>query len=374
MKRFRLRGWRIGKVRGVDLKIHFSLVFLLLYVVLVASGQFPHVLQRSGVDAAAVGGGPLVWGIVFAFGLFLSVLIHEFAHVVMAQSMGVKVEGITLMMLGGVSEMEKIPEKPYAEFKVSIVGPLTSFAIAGVLFALRASADAPNVEFFCYWLARVNLILGIFNLLPAFPMDGGRALRSVLAARQGMASATQTAVKVGKGFAWVLGILGFLSFNFLLMLIAIFIYSAANAELVIAVSRGMLTGIKAGEAGIRTVLAREDQTLMEVAEQMLQNRHRVLPVWTSSGTPALVSIENLKQVPRESWRRTLVRDTMEKAARYLDAKEPLDEALPELAASGVLPLRENGNIVGVVRYIDIAELLDLKSLSEQERGARRRAA
>src|SRR4051812_5412808 len=112
MRRFRLNGWRIARIRGVDIKLHFSLLFLLLYVLMVASIQFPLVLKQSGIEPTAISGTPFTWGLIFAIGLFISIIIHEFAHVLVAQSMGVRVGGITLMMLGGMSEIEKLPEKP----------------------------------------------------------------------------------------------------------------------------------------------------------------------------------------------------------------------------------------------------------------------
>ena len=366
MRRSSLSGWKIAKIRGVDLKIHFSLLFLLLYVLMIASVQFPFVLIQSGINPAEISGNSLTWGAIFSLGLFLSIVIHEFSHVLVAQSMGIRVEGITLMMLGGVSEMEKIPEKPYSEFKVSIVGPLTSFAIAGILFLLHANTTSANVAFFSFWLARVNLTLGIFNLIPAFPLDGGRALRSLLAAKRGMASATQTAVKVAKGFAFFLGIWGFLSFNFLLMLIAIFVYSAATSELIISVSRGILRGVIAQDAVIWVEPVQENKNLNTVAAEMMRTRLRVLPVQTVSHQPAIINLEQLRQIPRERWSTVPVKDMMETVGRFLRLDEPLDESLPELAASGALPVQKEQQIVGLVRYRDISDLLDLKSLSEFE--------
>src|SRR4051794_14681487 len=113
MRKTQLGGLRIARLHGVDLKIHFSLLFLLVYVFLVALVQFPYVLGKSGVSPTDISIGPGAWGLVFSAARFLSVVIHEFAHVLVAQAMGVRVEGITLMMLGGVSEMERIPEKPF---------------------------------------------------------------------------------------------------------------------------------------------------------------------------------------------------------------------------------------------------------------------
>jgi Zn-dependent protease len=331
---------------------------------MIASIQFPYVLQRSGIDPDSVTLGPGSWGILFAIALFLSILIHEFAHVLVAQAMGVKVRGITLMMLGGVSEMEHIPEKPYAEFKVSVVGPLTSLALGGILLFIQGQTQSGDLALFSYWLARVNIALAIFNLLPAFPLDGGRAFRSLLAARVGMASATRTSVSVAHGLAWALGIVGVLSFNFLLMLIAVFIYSTATGELVLSISRGMLHGVTAGAAGYAIEPVLEETPLGLVAELMLSSSHRVLPVKTRSGEPAIVTAEALRQIPRGAWDESTVSQVMQKVPRTLRRDEPLDEALTDLIRAQALPLEEDHRIVGLVDYRDVVDLLELKSLAE----------
>lgn len=368
MRKFRLNGWKIARIHGVDLKIHFSLIFLLFYILLIASVQFPYVLRQSGINPSEIVYSPWFWGVIFSIGLFLSIVIHEFAHVLVAQSMGVKVEGITLMMLGGVSEMERIPEQPYAEFKVSVVGPITSLAIAGFLFLLHAETSVPSISFFSYWLARVNLVLGIFNLLPAFPLDGGRAFRSLLAVRQGFVNATRNAVKVARVFAWILGIWGLLSFNFLLVLIAIFVYSAATSELIVSVSRRMLRRVTAHDVVILVPPVQEDQNLMTAAGEMLKRHLRILPVQTNTFEPAIIRVDHIRQIPHEQWDEVHVKDVMEKVNKILTFEEPLDEALPELAASGALPVQNNKQIIGLVRYEDISELLELKSLSEGGEG------
>ncbi len=357
-------GLTIAKIRGVRLKIHFSLLFLLIYVVFIASAQFPLIVTQSGINPQVLFWSPVFWGFNFAIGLFVSVVLHEFGHVWVAQSMGVKVSGITLMMLGGVSEMEKIPEKPFAEFKVAIVGPLVSFAIAGGLLLLSKVVTSPNVQFFSYWLSRANFVLGVFNLLPAFPLDGGRVFRSLLAARQGTAQATATTVSLAKALAWTLGVLGFFQFNLILMLIALFIYSAANSELMISESRGLLQGITVGDVGIRVPSLSEDSSLKEAASLMFQTRSRVLPVQTGAGPPMLVTLNHLRRVPREAWGDASVKDLMVPSPQIPESGTLLEDILPELAAAETLPFVENGKIAGLVRYQDLSDLVDFRGLDE----------
>jgi len=371
-----LKGWKVARIRGVDLKIHISLLFLLLYIVFVASMQFPLVVRQSGIDPAFVSWNPGIWGFVFAFALFLSVAIHEFGHVFVAQALGVKVQGVTLMMLGGVSEMEKVPERKFAEFKLSVIGPIVSLGIAAVLFTVERYSIWPNVTLFSFWLGRVNLILAIFNLLPAFPLDGGRALRSLLASRQGMVKATQNAVAVSKTLAWILGILGFMSFNILLMLIAFFIYTTANSELFLLLSRDVLKDVTANEVGLRTPLLEESDSLTHAAQVMLTSRHRLLPV-NGIGVTGLVSVNELRRIAPERWSDVTVKQVMEVAKQSIDTAERVDSILPDLASSrmGAFPLKENGKIVGLVRYSDLTDALQLRSLEvPKETPSKKRAA
>lgn len=357
-------GLTIAKIGGVRLKIHFSLFFLLIYIIFVASAQFPFIAAQSGILPETLYQNPVVWGAAFAIGLFASVVLHEFGHVWVAQSMGVKVSSITLMMLGGVSEMERIPEKRFAEFKVSIVGPLVSFALAAGLHLLSRVGYSPNLQFYSYWLSRANFVLGVFNLLPAFPLDGGRVFRSLLAAKQGAAQATATTVSIAKGLAWALGVLGFLQFNMILMLIAVFIYSAASSELMLSESRGLLHGLTVGDVGIRVPSLSLDASLKQAASIMFQTRCRALPVQMTSGPPMLVTLKQLRGVPREHWSKIELKDLLVPSPQIPDASTPLEEILPELAAAEALPFTENGTPAGVVRYQDLADLVDFRGLDE----------
>lgn len=374
MQKTRLGGWRIARVHGMDLKIHFSLVFLLFYILLIAGIQFPLVLKDSGIDPHLISGTPFLWGCLFALGLFFSIVVHEFAHALVAQSMGVRVEGITLMMLGGISEMERFPETRYAEFKISIVGPLTSFGIAALFYLIQTHSGSPGIQFYSYWLSRLNLVLGIFNLLPAFPLDGGRALRSLLAAKQGVARATQTSVSIAKALAWVLGILGFLSFNFLLMLIAVFIYTASNSELVLSVSRDLLKGVLTRNIAIHVPPIHEQDSLHDATERMFRSRNRILPVETLSHEPAIVTLDSIKRIPRDRWARTMIQEAMIAVPHFLNMDEPIDQEIPDLAKYGALPVRAGDRIEGLVRFSDLMNFVEIKTVSEHSSEVDKNAA
>jgi Zn-dependent protease/CBS domain-containing protein len=361
-----LRGWRIARIRGVDVKLHFSLAFILAYIWMVGSLQFPIVAEQAGFDPAGIAGAPVIWGGIFAIALFLSVLLHEFGHVIMAQSLGGKVDGITLMMLGGVSEIRKMPEGKYQEFKVAVVGPLVSFGIAAVLLFSRNLIPLPEWGLFAYWLGSVNIILGVFNLLPAFPMDGGRALRSLLSARKGRLKATRIAVRVGSFFAIAFAVFGLLQFNILLMLIALFLYAISHQELAVVESESALKDLKAGDVGFRVSAVSERETIEGAVRLMKEGHTLVLPV--QGREPATISVKQAGKIPRNLWTTTMVSQVMETDTRALELSDPMDEALTDLYASEnqALPLQENGRIVGIVRIADVSQEMQFRLLGGRQ--------
>lgn len=215
--------FQIGSLFGIPLRIHLTF-FLLLFLVAI-----------TPPDQHGMGG---LTGAVFVIALFACVVVHELAHSLVARHYGVPVRHIILLPIGGISMMEKMPDNPREEFNVALVGPLTSLALAvvigGIVFATGGGAafvhpwniSGPN---FLARLAWLNLILAAFNMLPAFPTDGGRVLRAFLALRMDYAQATHTAAVIGQGLAIILGVIGLFS-NFWLVLIAIFVYMGATAE------------------------------------------------------------------------------------------------------------------------------------------------
>ncbi len=370
-----MKGWKIARIRGVDLEVHISLLLLMPYLIFVTAARYSIVAEGAGIDTAALRFGPWISGTILAIALFVSVVLHEFGHALTAQAQGIKVRAITLMMLGGVSQMERMPEKPYAEFKLAVVGPLVSLGISALMYMIYNNTGSPDLAFFSYWLGSINLVLAIFNMLPAFPLDGGRALRSVLAARMGMIRATRTSVSISKGFAWALGIIGLLSFNILLMLIAFFIWSAAQGELFVLLSKGILKGLKIRDVMVRVDPIGERESIARSAEAMLKLRRAMLPVLTETKLPAYVTLSQVRRVPRDFWRVTLVRDVMESARKIVDANDSVSDVITDLAAapSGALLVSENGQIVGLVQYSDISELLQFRSLAEEDEEPRRAA-
>lgn len=266
-------GWTIFRVRGIPVKLHVSLLLFLPYVAFVASRQFRYVADLVGLSLDTTRLPPFAWGAILAVGLFVSVLLHELAHSVVALRGGTPVRSITLMMLGGVSRLER-DVRPEREAWMAFVGPLSSAAIALVCWAMYLLPFSGEVRVAWLVLAIVNIVLAAFNLLPAFPMDGGRVLRGLLAPRMGMHRATHIAVRVGKVMAVVFALYGLLSFNVLLVLIAGFVYMGAAGEQARSDLKDILTGTLIGDVMTDQLgAARADEPAGDVARRLFREHH-----------------------------------------------------------------------------------------------------
>ncbi len=358
---------KLFSIRGIEFKLHVSLFFLLAYIVLISVVQFPWVVLHSGVNPLILTGSRWLWSLFFGVSIFASIALHEFGHAIVAQALGAKVKGITLMMLGGVSEIEQIPnEHPYDEFKLAIVGPLVSLAIAAILYEIRIQALSTPLIFFSYWLGTANLVLGVFNLIPAFPMDGGRALRSILSAYQGKIKATQTSTQISKGFAWIFALWGILTFNLLLMLIAFFVYNAAKNEASYFLTQSLVTQLRVIDAITYVEPVNENATIRDTAALMLKTRNNVLPVQTVIGQSAIIHLSELKQISQNFWPLTQIKDIIQGTVTPVDIYDPISKILRNLITipNQVLPVKSKGKIVGIIKQSTLNQILQFKTLEE----------
>jgi Zn-dependent protease len=224
------RGLTIFRIRGIPVRLHPSLLVFLPYLAFVAMRQLGAVARLLGIPRDAFRLPPLVWGVILAVGLFVAVLVHELCHSLVALRSGARVHAITLMMLGGVSFIDG-RLSPGREAWMAFAGPLGSFAIAAASFAVFRFVPLPQEALAALFaFALTNALIGAFNLLPAFPMDGGRIVRGLLARRIGQARATVFAARLGKVMAVALGLYALWSLNLLLLLIAWFVYAGARGE------------------------------------------------------------------------------------------------------------------------------------------------
>ena len=348
-------------LRDVKLRLHPSLIFLLAYVLLVASVQFNGVVQRSGIPASEIPGRPPLWGLLFAFGLLASVAIHEYAHVWIALRQGIQVRGITLMMLGGVSEMDDIPHESHLrEFRLALIGPVVSLLLGAFFLGIHQTPIPGAMRFYAYWLGTANIALGIFNLLPAFPLDGGRALRSLLARRLDFETATRKAVRVGRVFAWILGALGILSFNIILVLIALFIHASGQAELAQIADKENPVRKKLKELMIRSIETVEPDTPVNlVAQRMRQKNVGMIPVCQGNVLLGIITDRDITiRITAEDLTPDLIqaRDIMSTPVVYGTEEEDVEDALLLMEAKGIrrLPVMNSAQrLVGVFSLTDV---------------------
>lgn len=217
--------WRIGRVDGIDLRVHATFLILLAWLAIVYYRDF-------GITGAAR-------GLIFTFALFMSVVLHELGHALVARRVGVPTRDITLLPIGGVAHFDHMPERPGQEVAIALAGPAVTLTIAvllgvglrllGLPMGLTENAIARGGGAMVAQLMWVNVSLLLFNLLPAFPMDGGRMLRATLALRNDYLRATEMAARVGRAFALLFAVVGLL-FNPMLVLIALFVWVGATAE------------------------------------------------------------------------------------------------------------------------------------------------
>lgn len=214
----------------IPVKLHITLLLFIPYVAFIATRQFVAFVEQLGMPADELHLPPLAWGLILAVALFASILLHELAHCLVARRQGSEVQSITLMALGGISQMGS-EVHPEHEAWMAVVGPLASLGIAAVSYgAFAIPGMPPEAAAALLVIAWMNLALGLFNLLPAFPMDGGRVLRGLLVGRIGRSRATRIATNVGKAMAAAFAIYGLITFNVILVLIAGFVYLGATAE------------------------------------------------------------------------------------------------------------------------------------------------
>jgi Zn-dependent protease/CBS domain-containing protein len=373
-----MRGtFRIFTIRGIPIRIHYSFLLVLPFLALLFGRVFKTAALHAEVPPALLHGSPWLWGLGVAIGLFAAVLVHELAHALYALSKGIAVRDITLLMIGGVSQIAEQPKKSREEAIMALVGPITSLVLGGIFYLLFLSTRGIayfDLRFALFYLSQLNLALGIFNLIPAFPMDGGRVLRAALVPRLGMLRATRAAAIAGKTFAVIFGILGLFSFNILLILVALFVYFGAEGESQQALVRTTLGHIKVRDLmAARTTSVDARASVSSTAETMIRERRLALPVTDSALGFGMVTLEDVRRVPPERQEKMSTAQVAHRVATV----EPDDEvwkAVRIMDTEGVpqLPVVEQGQLVGTIAHGDVARGIRLHELAVAT--ARRAAA
>ncbi|WNZ63376.1 site-2 protease family protein [Myxococcus sp. MxC21-1] len=370
--------FQIGSFRGIPVRVHFSLLLVLPLFAFLFGGAFRRAAEVAEVPPERLGGSPVLWGLVVAVGLFASVFIHELAHTVYALRRGGTVRSITLMMVGGVSELTEAPPRPRDEALMAAVGPLTSILLAVLLGGatwLLQEVRSFNLQFAFFYMASLNLFLGVFNLLPAFPMDGGRIVRASLAGRLGMVRATQVASWLGRGFAVLFGVWAVLSFNPFLAVIAFFIFMGAQGEAQQVRMKTTLERVPVADLMTpRRVGVDAGASLEQALWDLRRDRLLLLPV-TEDGRPVgQVSLETVRGVPDSERMTRTAREVMVPAvAVRLDEdgwtalRRMAEEEMPQLVV-----VEADGALAGTLDVNDVQRGMALYQAREERSGQQER--
>ena len=365
--------FRIGSVAGIPIRLGLSFLLVLPLVAWFIGTDVDRLTALMNgalganlpVAALSAGPTPFVLGAVAAVGLFGGVVLHELGHSLVAMRYGYTIDAITLWFLGGIAQLTEMPEDWRQEFAVAVAGPVVSVALgvgSYVAFLLVPESLSP-VRFVLAYLALMNVALAAFNLLPGFPMDGGRVLRALLARTRTHAQATQTAAEVGKGFAFLLGLAGLLTGGIFLIAIAFFIYISAAGEAQQAVTKAALQGVAiervmtpVGEVSAVT----PETSVAELIERMLDERHTGYPVLSNGELAGMVTLsdaQTVRDVERDAYR---VDDVMSDELHTIPADADAMDALSAMQQNGVgrLPVVDlRGDFTGLVSRTDLMTAL-----------------
>jgi Zn-dependent protease/CBS domain-containing protein len=370
-----MQGLRIGSAFGIPVRLHWSFLLVLpLFAGLIGSdiATIAELLNRIpavDIDAASLAGTyrPWILGFVAALGLFVGVLLHEFGHSVVALRYGYDIDSISLWLLGGLANFTEMPEDWRHEFQIAVAGPLVSIGVGlscAAGFLLTPEGSDP-IQFVLGYLAVLNVGLAVFNMLPAFPMDGGRVLRALLARNQPHAEATQQAADVGKLFAFLMGLVGLLAFNVILILLAFFIYIAASSESQQTAMKAAFEGVTVGDImttkeDLHTVSP--DTSVADLIDRMLVERHTGYPVVDQGAVVGMVTLDDtqaVKTVERDAY---LVSDVMSADVRTIRAQTEAIDALQTLRENNIgrLPVvDDSGELVGLISRTDLMTAFDV---------------
>lgn len=350
--------WRIGTVAGIGVYIHATFLLILGWVVL--SHWF-----RGHTAAATVG------GVLFTLALFGCVLLHEFGHALMAKKYGIRTRDITLLPIGGVARLERMPDDPRQELWVALAGPAVNVAIAAALFAwLTLSQTLEPLESLgvasgSFWerLMVLNVFVVVFNMIPAFPMDGGRVLRALLAMRLEYTRATQIAATVGQGLALVFGFVGLFT-NPLLMFIALFVWIGAGQEASMVQMKSALGGIPVSRAMITDFQTlTEHDTLETAVSRILAGSQQDFPVLDGDRVVGVLTRDALLKALARDGVSAGVGAVMRRDIRQVDANDMLETAFTSLQSCDchTLPVHRNGRLVGLLTADNVGEFLMIQA-------------
>lgn len=361
---------KVVTIAGIDVYVHDTFLLLLAFI------AFGHLVAGDGIAA-------IVRGTLLILAVFATVVLHEFGHALTARRFGVRTRDITLLPIGGVARLEGMPDNPGQQLLVALAGPSVNLVIAVLLFGVVRLLNGPvGIESvreasgpFLTQLMWINVSLAVFNLLPGYPMDGGRILRAVLAMRMAPERATQLAARVGQGVAVIFGLVGLFGHP-LLMVIAVFVWLGAQAEYSVSAVRVALAGVAVRDGMItdfKTVSPNDH--LSRAVDLTLAGFQQDFPVMDGTRLVGVLTYGDLLRGLTEHGPKLSVQQAMQGHLETTSSSEELDSALTRMRQSegGVLVVVDNDHVVGLLTVGNIGELISLEAASRQSGALRAKA-
>jgi len=382
-----MRGsFRIGKIAGIEIGIHYTWIFaFILFAWIFAASTFPALFPNWTVTEYWIS------GVIVSFLIFVSVLIHELCHSLVAISRGMKVTSIVFFIFGGVSNIEKEPERAWVEFIMAGAGPASSVVLGGVFYGLallvRGSGQTETTLLgILALMAQINIVLAIFNLVPGFPLDGGRVFRSIVwGITRSLHKATVIAGNVGRAFGWAMILFGIALFfsttiwifqggiisGIWFVFIGWFLTSAADGAMREESLQTQLAGVHVKDVMNRYPECVSPNASVEsiVHGSFIQRGLRALPVCTENGLQGIITLSDVKKLPQDRWANTPVQEIMTRLPlESVNDNDDLNGALRILASKGLnqIPVMANGQLVGLLSRADVIRYLQTR----QELGIR----
>ena len=352
---------RLGKVSGIKIEVHWTFLILIAWIIFSS--------LRTNADSAET-----IWSLLLVLAVFACVILHELGHALAAKKFNIKTTSITLLPIGGLAQMEQIPEKPKEELIIAFAGPAVNLIIAALIYPMTSISSLPDLEQlnekpeagnFLNALMSLNVWLAIFNLIPAFPMDGGRVFRALLSFKLGHVRATQIAASVGQ----VLG-MGFVFFGFFynpfLIFIGLFIYLGAGSESIYTQTRSMLQGFTVKDVLMREIpFIDKNAPLKEAVDQLLNSQNKNFVV-TDAGKPVGTLNRNqiIKALQQEN-DQILVDKIKKDMPAYFPTEAPLESVWHEIQKHKIILVANNGTLEGIVDDENLAEFILIRSAKDQ---------
>ena len=366
--------WRVGRIAGIDLHIHVT--FPLLFAWIALNGF------RGGANVRTV-----LATLALTLAVFVIVVLHEGAHALTARRFGIRTRDITLLPIGGIARLERMPREPREELLIAIAGPLLNLALAALLSgllvlggvtAIRAelekAATTVTLTSAIAQLIAINVWLAVFNLLPAFPMDGGRVLRAIFVMRTGdYTKATVRAARVGRVFALLFALFGIFTLaSPMLAIIAVFIWVAGTSEALAVQTSALLEHVPVESVMItdfRTLSPTD--TLARAADLTIEGFQQDFPVTADGTLVGLLTRRDLLKGLAEAGRNSTVADAMRRDFTTVSANEQADAALERLSGTrgAALPVTRGDEVVGVLTAENVSEFLSLQAAARRRNGA-----